>query len=275
MAKVSKEAKSIYSERISEYKKFIDETSQKLKQLKIVLTKDEGGASFKRLLLADESMNLVSYYCIMNRLSIELLGVRNEFFLNEGRKACYEALVSVEQVFSDLVDVPYNEYQEKLIDVRAFPVDQKYNMIKKLGFCIQLVKDSFGENSKWKWAFVEMEGRHAVVAKNCLDLKTMVKELDPRAKQMYKLHMEFLKLTTALLGDAADNHRLKYELSTKKIDDFRVAISYLGALRRLYAYVGQKKAHDEILRKIEGWKAKMNQDLKKAEEMQKQKRLKR
>ena len=70
MAKVSKEAKQLYSEKVSEYKKTLEETTKKVNQMKLILQRDSSGASYKRILIADETMSLVSLYCLMNRLVI-------------------------------------------------------------------------------------------------------------------------------------------------------------------------------------------------------------
>ena len=105
-------------------------------------------------------------------------------------------------------------------------------------FQFSSVKDAFGENTKWKWSFVELEGRFAVVAKNLMDLKTLMAGMDPRA-EFYQERLAHLKLVKRLLQQSADGYREKYELSTSRIDDFKLAINYLGSLRRFNALVGE------------------------------------
>ena len=129
MAKISKEAKHIYSERISDFKKKLDDTTKKVQQMKLILQSDDTGAAFKRLLISDELMKVASVNCIMNRLSLDLLGIKNEFFINEARKACYEALVFLEAVFSNAINVPYTEYEPYLKEIATYPVQQKYFLI--------------------------------------------------------------------------------------------------------------------------------------------------
>jgi len=72
MAKISKEAKHIYSERISDFKKKLDDTTKKVQQMKLILQSDDTGAAFKRLLISDELMKVAAVNCIMNRLSLDL-----------------------------------------------------------------------------------------------------------------------------------------------------------------------------------------------------------
>lgn len=274
MAKVSKEAKQLYSDKISEYKRSLEETNKKISQMKLILQSDDSGASYKRLLIADESMRLISLYCIMNRLSLDLLGIKNEFFINEARKVCYETLILLETVFSDAINAPFSEYQDNLTEVSTYPVESKYNLLKKLGFCIHMVKDAFGENSKWKMSFIDLEGRHAVISHNSIDFKHIVKELDPRARELYGLHINFIEMTIRALNDSANNYRLKYELSTSKLDDFKTAILLLATLKRLYSYIGKKKELEEVQKKIEVWKTKLQSDTTNQEKRAKEKRLK-
>lgn len=272
MAKVSKEAKHLYSEKISEYKRSLEETTKKVNQMKLILQRDDSGASYKRLSIADETMSLVALYCIMNRLSLDLLGIKNEFFINEARKACYECLILLEEVFSDLVNAPFADYKDNFIEIATYPVDAKYRLIKKLGFSINMVKDAFGENSKWKMSFVDLEGRHAVISHNSIDFKNIAKELDPRERELFTMHISFIEMTIRALNDSANNFRLKYELTTNKLDDFRRAILILATLKRLYSYIGKKKELAEVQKKVDVWKMKLKSDMEKQEKIAKEQR---
>ncbi|MBN2616791.1 MAG: hypothetical protein JXR64_00620 [Spirochaetales bacterium] len=272
MAKVSKEAKQLYSDKISEYKRSLEETTKKINQMKLILQRDDSGASYKRMLIADETMSLVALYCIMNRLSVDLLGIKNEFFINEARKSCYESLILLEAVFSDLVNVPFSELKDNFEDISTYPVESKYHLLKKLGFSITMVKDAFGENSKWKMSFIDLEARHAVISNNSIDFKNIIKELDPRERELFALHINFIEMTIRALNDSANNYRLKYELTTLKMDDFKKAILLLATLKRLYSYIGKKKEAEEIQKKIDVWKAKLQSDMANQEKKSKEER---
>ncbi|MGL1894337.1 MAG: hypothetical protein OCD02_22085 [Spirochaetaceae bacterium] len=261
MAKVSKEAKHLYSGKISEYKRSLEESIKKVNQMKLILQRDDSGASYKRILIADETMKGVALYCIMNRLSLDLLGIKNEFFINEARKSCYESLILLEAVFGDAINAAYADYKENFQEFATYPIESKYNLLKKLGFSINMVKDAFGENSKWKTSFIDLEGRHAIISNNSIDFKIIAKELDPRNRDVYKLHTNFIEMTIKALNDAANNYRLKYELTTSKFEDFKKAILILATLRRLYSYIGKKKDMDEVQKKVDVWKTKLKSDM--------------
>ena len=272
MAKVSEEAKKKYSEKIKVYKKLVEDQLQKEKQILLMLKNDDTGAGFKKLMLANENLNVVSNYVLMNELSLALLGIKNEAFLNDGRKACFKALIYLEEVFTDYLDVPYSEYEGHLDAVTGFSDEDRYDLIRKTGFSIDYINLSFGEGSKWKWSFVDMNGRLACVAKNCMDLKKMAAGMDPRVPG-YQVRLQQLNMARRLLQQSADDFRKKYELSTLRIDDFKRAISFLAGLKRLSIVLKRNTDVDALKKKIDIWKLKMDTDLKRMEDKEKKSRM--
>lgn len=272
MAKVSEEAKRKYSEKIKAYKKMVEDQLQKEQQIKQIIKNDDSGAGFKKLMLANETLNVVSYYLLMNELSLALLGIKNEAFLNDGRKACFKALIYLEEVFTDYLDVPYSEYEDNLEAVAGFSDEERFNLIRKSGFSIDNVNAAFGEGSKWKWSFVDMNGRLACIAKNCMDLKKMAAGMDPRVPG-YQVRLQQLNLTRRLLQQSADDFRKKYELSTNRIDDFKRAIGFLSSLKRLSIVLKRHSDVDALKKKIDIWKIKMDADVKRVEDKEKKNRL--
>ena len=69
-----------------------------------------------------------------------------------------------------------------------------------------------------------------------------------------------------LLLQAADRYREKYELSTSRIDDFKMGINYLNSLRRIHALLGEKEGAETLKKKAEIWASKLEMDIKKQEE---------
>jgi len=262
MGKISAEDRKKYLERTNAYKEKAEDILKKETIVLQVLEKDNTGEHYKQLRLADENLDLASYYIIMNDLSKAMLGVKNESFLNNARKVCYKVIIYLEKVVTSFLDVPYSEYEEKLEDISGFDPVQRFKLMNKLGFTIQSVVDGFGDNSKWKWSFVELEGRMAVVCKNFLNLKTLFSELDPR-NSSYEILSAHLNLTKRLLDQASNRYREKYELSTFRFDDFKQAIQFLGALKRLAHLMNQQHEMEGIKKKMDIWKAKLDGDMKK------------
>lgn len=261
MAKVSEQAREIYQTNIAEYKKTIKDLQSKEQTILQSMNPQTEQANYKKLVLADLNTNLASYYAIMNTLSISHLGVKNEPALNDGRKLCYKSVIYLEDIFTDLIDTSYIDYEQGVLSVADYPEFDKYKIIRKLGFAINQIETAFGENSKWKWSFVELNGRLTTVCKNCINLKKLIPGMDPRVDG-YAERISHFKLTKKLLEKSADEYRLKYELSTARMDDFKQAINYLSALKRLLSVNNRPKEVEDLKKKIDIWKIKMDKDLK-------------
>ena len=65
----------------------------------------------------------------------------------------------------------------------------------------------------------------------------------------------------------------KYELSTSRMDDFKTAINFLAALKRFLTLTNQKREIEELKKKIDIWKQKMESDAKQSENAARLKRL--
>ena len=268
--KVSDEARKHYNERIGEYQTEVKRLIAREDEMRNQLSPDPGTRRL-RLALAQDSVDLVSYYILMNALSVALLGVKSESLLNEARKRVYKAIIYAEEAVSPLIDVPFSEYEEGVAALEAVDDQARFGFLRKLGFSIDAIQDGFGANSKWKWSFVEIEGRYAGIVKNLIDLKTFVARMDPRVEG-YEERNGHMTLCKELLQKAADRYREKYELSTLRFDDMKLAISYLAALKRLHAIIGEAEDGDVVAKKINIWKTKMEADERKSKDQAKAKR---
>ena len=265
MGKISDEARRHYFDKVKEYKQVLDTILKREKYLLSLVEKDPATAPYKKIALAEENLSLASYYILLNEISVSLLSIKNENYLNEARKICYKAIIYLEDIVTGYIDVPYSDYKEKCEEIAEFEDTRRYELMKKLGFTINTVKDGFGANSKWKWSFVELEARFATVAKNILNMKTLISGMDPRVPG-YESRLSHLGMVKESLVEAADRYREKYELSTMRLDDFKLALSYLGAARRLFALLGEKDNVEMTKKKIEVWSQKMEADDKKVNE---------
>ena len=265
MGKVSADAREKYFAKLKTYKESIEQIKKREQNLAQVVAQGGSGIAYKKLVMAEETLNLVSYYVFMNSLSLSLLGgVKNEAYLNDARKCCYKSIIYFEEILTNMLDVPFSEYEENLREIEDFSDEKRLALIRKLGYSIQAVAEGFGENSKWKWAFVELRGRFATVTKNFLNLKTFITKMDPR-EEGYNARMSHMKLVKELLISSADEYRQKYELSNQRIDDFKAAIGFLSSMRRIHSLMGEAEESEELKKKIEIWKAKMENDSKKKE----------
>lgn len=265
MGKTSDANRQLYAEKVAVYQQQIDALLIKEKNITLMIDKDPAGAPYKRLLLADEMLFLVTLYLAKHSLSVAVLNVKNEDALNDARKTLYKAVIYLEEIVSNYIDAPYADYAEKVDLIANLPESKRYYLVRKMGLAIQMITEAYGDNTKWRWTFVELEARFATVAKNIMDLKKASKDgLDPQSPD-YDETVYHLRLVKKLLAQAADRYREKYELSTGRIDDFRLAINYLLALRRIHIILNERDAAEEAKRKAEIWKEKMEKDHKRIE----------
>jgi hypothetical protein len=271
MGKISEKAKRQYQDKIKEYKTEISLIKQKESEVVKGLKKGNLSQNHQRLELANQNLKLVSIYTIINSLSLALLGIKNETYLNEARKCLYKTIIYIEEIVSPFIDVPFSEYEERLNSIGDLDDKSVCRLVNMIGFAINSVKDGFGDNSKWKWSFVELEGRFAVVTKNLINFKTFIAKLDPRIEG-YPERISHADLAKKLLQESADAYREKYELTTRRIDDIQVAINYLSALRRIHVFLGESEQAEVSKRRIEIWKSKMESDMKQTKAKEKIKR---
>jgi hypothetical protein len=266
MAKVTNEDRHQYYEKIKPYRAMIQSLLKREDDVLLNIKKDSQGAALKRLALVEEMLSLVANYMIINGISQSMLKLRSEESLNDCRKSLYKAVIYFEEVVSPMVDAPFSDYEERLAEIDTIDAQKRYRLIRKTGLALQLLETAYGDNTKWRWAFVELEGRFAAVAKNIMNLKTVVANTDPSSPD-YEFTMHHLKLIKKLLMQAADRYREKYELSTNRVDDFKMGINFLNALRRIHALLGERSEAEMLKKKAEIWSSKLETDHKKHEEV--------
>jgi len=263
MAKISEETRLHFNEVIQPYKDKITSILEKEKTMKNAMHNGDIGVEYKKLSLCEDMIYVATLYIAQNSLSVKLMDVKNNDALNDARKILYKAIIYLEEVVTNNIDVPYADlipYHEK---IQNLAIQKRYIVVRKLGLAINMLKEDFGDNSKWKWSFVELEGRFATVAKNLIDMKAAGKDyFEPRSEN-YETTVLYVRLIIALLNQSAISYRDKYELSTRRIDDMRDAIKYLLALRKLYIVLGNSEQSEEVKKKALVWKDKMDADHKK------------
>ena len=262
MSKVSEEARLHFNEAIQPYKGKITATLEKEKMMLGGMHKGDIYYENKKLLLCEDMIYTASLYMAQNSLSLRLMDVKNNDALNDARKLLYKAIIYLEEVVSDTIDVPYIDLSPRLEPIHNVPIIRRYTLIRKLGLAITMLKDAFGDNSKWKWSFVELEGRFATVSKNLIDMRACVKDYFDPSCANYETTVLYIRMIQKQLNDSATAYRDKYELSTRRIDDMRNAIKYLLALRKLYVAIGDANQAEEVKKKAVVWKDKMDADHK-------------
>lgn len=262
MARVLTENRELCEKKCEPYKNMIKEVLEREKEVLASIEKDATGAAYKRLNLCDEMIGCATCYITINNLYVELVNTKDNDALNDARKLLYKAIIYLEEIVSNTVDPTQSDLEDKLALISEASVEKRFHLIRKLGLAISLLIDAFGDNTKWKWSFVELQGRYATVAKNLLDLKKASKDyFDPNSPD-YDNSVLYIRLIRKLNDQSATAYRDRYELSTHRIDDMRLAIQYLSACRRVAIALGESEEAEEIKKKAGVWKQKFEADQK-------------
>ena len=244
------------------YKTMINEANEHEKQVLAGIEKNALGAEYKKLDLCDEMIGIATYYITINNLTVEFVNTKDNEALNNARKMLYKAIIYLEEVVSATVDALQVDMEVKLAAIEKASVEKRFYLIRKLGLCIDLLIDAFGENSKWKESFVELQGRFATVAKNLLDLKKATKDyFDPNSPD-YDNSVLYIRLIRKLYDQSATAYRDRYELATHRLDDMRMAIQFLSGGRRVAIALGESEDAEEIKKKAGVWRQKVEADQK-------------
>jgi len=270
MAKTSDVDRQAYHDKVKIYISMTKALLDTEKKILVEARKNTPQAPLQKLTLADEMLNLASYYMAINGISQSVLKNKNEEALNDARKSLYKAVIYLEEVVSNFIDAPFSDYEDKLNMIESFDPNQRYKLICKMGLAINMIEQAYGDNSKWRWTFVEIEGRFAATAKNIIDLKSVYTNASPDS-EYYESSVYHLRLIKKLLAQAADRYREKYELSTSQTLDFKTGINFLAALRRIHIVLAENEESQEIKKKLAIWTQKLEADMKKQEEAKKRK----
>ena len=260
MAKVDNDERIKFKKKTVPYREAAEKILNEEQVVREMIERNEPNSAFKRLDLADAMLNLASNYLVINGVSLSIQDQKSEEALKEARKSTYKGVIYLEEVVSNAIDESFSDYEDKLEAIESVSAAQRFLLIRKMGLTIQLLEDAYGENTKWRWAFVELEGRFAAVAKNMLNLRTVMVDSDPRSPN-YAPTVLHLRMARKLLMQAANRYRERYELSTNSIEDFKMGISFLSALRRLNTLTGAHLDAANVKKQLEAWTNKLTADM--------------
>jgi hypothetical protein len=256
MAKLSDSDIRYYTDRCKEYN---DTIQGLLKYEEDTLAESRANPSKAAILLfdlSDRMCDLASNYLAINDISIAILDTKSEENLDEARKSLYKAIIYLENIVTAKTDAPFNEYETNLAELKGVDARRRFALVRKLGLAINLLQEAYGSNSKWKWSFVDMEGRTATVTKNIFQLDQAKQNMQPGAADQ-DTWVNHFRLIMRLLENAADRYIQRYQLSTKRGEDIRKATHYMGAAKYLYGMFGDPANAEKMQKKYDVWDARL------------------
>jgi hypothetical protein len=246
------EKQQYYQKKIALFDANIKELLKKEHDTMAECRADPSTAAPKLFSLSELMLDVTSNYLVINGIGQAVLDTKDEESLGEAKKSVSKALIYLQNVVTGKIDAPFSEYEDALSELAAVDAAQRYQLVKKLGLSISLLKMAYGSNTKWRWVFVDMEGHCATVTKNLLDLKKVQANNDPSSPDYEPLlyHSHFVK---KMLNEAANRFHSRYMIATKSDEDLWKAGIFLNALRRIHFLLNERDKAEEVKKKYDIW----------------------
>ena len=94
---------NVYEEKLRYYQEEIDQILKQEKAMAELTAKDPEGSMYKKIMLVDELIYMVTLYLAQYQIAVSFLGKKNETLLNEARKAIYKVIINLEEIVSNFL----------------------------------------------------------------------------------------------------------------------------------------------------------------------------
>ena len=256
---ITKAEKAAYNDYIKEYQAELESLKKIDKEIAIKKRKMAAIAPYYNIESVFVHLKITSLYIKMSDASLEMLNIKNESFLNNARKEIYKIIQMLEETVGNDIDRTLKENEEYLIKIEKINPKQILNLIISIQKIVDIIIQRMGEKSKWKWSFVDIQGRIAVIAKNFINFSDVEKARDPR-KEYYRERHDLLKICKRSLNEAAKQYRTRYEISAQIPADILKAIELLAALRKINILFRESTEAAKLKNTIEALHARLEAD---------------
>ncbi|HNV48836.1 MAG TPA: hypothetical protein PKJ16_17465 [Spirochaetota bacterium] len=267
---ITKAEKAAYNDYVKDFKVEIEDNLKSIKDLEARRKKMANISGYLSVELCLKYLKNVQIYMKMSDASQEMLHIRNEKFLDNSRKDFYKVVQLLEEMLGNDIERSLNDNKEYLRKIDKLNPAQVLKIIRTIMSVFNSLLKRMGE-SKWKWSFVDLQGRIAVLVKNFINFSDLQKNRDPRM-EFYRDRQELMRVCKSVLNEAAKQFRNKYELSTKVPEDILKSINLLAALRSIHILFGESEDATKLKNTIDALRARLEADEVKDEEDKKKKK---
>jgi len=250
---ISKAEKAAYNDEIKDLKKDVDETYKKINEVSSKKKKAPNIAAYYNFEQSALLIKVMDHYLRMSDLSLEMLGIKNENFLNNARKEYYKIIQLIEEVVGTDMDRSLKENDDYVKRIEQLDPRHVLNLVEKLQALLLNLRNRFGEGSKWKWSFTELQSRVAIITKNIIKFSDIAKLRDPRSQFFYE-RRELMRTCKEYLTEAAKQWRTKYEMAGKAREDLKKSIDLLSTLRKIHILFGEDEEATKLKNTIDAGK---------------------
>ncbi len=268
---ISKAQKAAYNDDIKAVKIKSDELEKKIRDLLQKKKSKPNIEPYYNLEIATYLLSTIELYMKMNDLSVAMLGIKNNKSLDIAKSNFSKVLLLLKETVGDDIERDsLKENEEYLAKIDKLNPRQILDFLIRVDSIFFSLKNNMGEDSKWKWLFVELQAKIAVILRNSINFSDFLKYRDPREKH-FRDRREHLAMAKNALEEAAKQYRTKYELSSKSREDLKKSIEILEALRKIHMTLGESNEADKLKTTIDAARFTMEAGDKKKETDEKSK----
>ncbi len=261
MARYTPEDKIAYQNELKQFNQQLTDKKAHIGKLEKEMKDDEYNlTSYYLIAIVNEHLESVYISCLKSKACEQYLKKKNDDFLNDARKAYFKALIELEKIVGDFVDTALHENQDILKTMTKMNPKRVLNLINKLKNSLNEISTGYGENNKYKWSFVDMEGRFVTIFRNFLDYKRLSVN-DPR-DPYFPENTQLLNMIKIFLQQVSQRFREKYLIATKEVVDIKAAINFQEALRKITALLGPQEEAETCKKTIDSWKQMLEKEEK-------------
>ena len=141
MSKISEETRLHFAEEVQPYKEKVSAILEKERTIRNSIHDSDIGVQYKKLLLCEDMIYAASLYIAQNSLSLKVMDVKNNDALNDARKMLYKAIIYLEEIVTNQIDVSYADLVPYHETIQNISIVQRYTLIRKLGLEISILKE--------------------------------------------------------------------------------------------------------------------------------------
>ncbi len=243
---ISKAQKAAYNDDIKALKAESDELEKKANEIALKKKKNPKLEPYYNLEMVNYLLQTIDIYIKMNDLSLNMLGIKNNKSLDIAKSNFSKILQLMKEIVGDDVDRDsLKENAEYLASIGRLNPRHLNDLANRINEMLFTLKNTMGEDSKWKWLFVELQAKVAVIIRNLVNFSDLQKYRDPR-EEFFRTRIEHMRLAKDALEEAAKQYRTKYELSSKSREDLKKSIELLEALRKVHIVMGESNDADKL-----------------------------
>jgi hypothetical protein len=269
---ISKAQKAAYNDDIKILQTDSNELEKRIREIVSKKKSKQNLEPYYNLEIVTYLMKTIDLYLQMSDLSLTMLGIKNSKSLDVAKSNFSKILQYMKETVGDEVDrESLKDNEDYLAKIDKLNPREILDLAYKLNETFTKLKDRMGEDSKWKWLFVELQSKVAMIIRNLINFSNLLKYRDPR-EQFFRDRREHLGLAKESLEEAAKQYRTKYEISSKSREDLKKSIEILEALRKVHVVMGESNDADKLKTTIDAAKQTLEAGDKKKETDESQKK---